>query len=83
MNVPMDGQADRVALALNVELNREHPGASARVEFHQRGRGRVALATLRGRLDATAVRALTAMLDELAARDSNRCSASSSSGTRR
>jgi anti-anti-sigma factor len=65
----MDGQADRVALALNVELNREHPGASARVEFHQRGRGRVALATLRGRLDATAVRALTAMLDELAARD--------------
>jgi anti-anti-sigma factor len=62
----MDAPSDRLALALNLELSHGRPGASARVELHDRGAGRIALLTLRGWIDAVAVRRLERALDDLA-----------------
>jgi anti-anti-sigma factor len=60
-----DVHAERFAMALNLELSHGRPGASARVEFHDRAGGRVALLCLRGWIDAVAVRRLTEALTEL------------------
>jgi anti-anti-sigma factor len=60
-----DVRVERLAMALNLELSHGRPGASARVEFHDRAGGRVALLSLRGWIDAVAVRRLTAALADL------------------
>lgn len=60
-----DARIERLAMALNLELSHGRPGASARVEFHDRPAGRVALLTLRGWIEAVAVRRLTAALADL------------------
>jgi anti-anti-sigma factor len=62
----MEAHPDRLALALNLELSHGRPGASARVELHDRGTSRIALLTLRGWIDAVAVRRLERALDDLA-----------------
>ncbi len=61
-----EAQPDRLAMALNLELSHGRPGASARVELHDRPAGRVGLITLRGWIDAVAVRRLGGALDDLA-----------------
>jgi len=66
--VRMDAPAPHRTVALNLELSHHDPGASARVEFHDRPEGRIALVSLRGSLDAMAVGRLTSALDDLAAR---------------
>jgi len=58
-------RVERLAMALNLELSHGRPGASARVEFHDRLGGRVALLSLRGWIDAVAVRRLTEALANL------------------
>ena len=68
MTVRMDAPGSLRTVALNLELSRRGRGAAARVEFHDRADGRVALVDLRGSLDAVAVRRLVSALDELAAR---------------
>lgn len=68
MTVRMDAPGSLRTVALNLELSRHGRGASARVEFHERADGRVALVDLCGSLDAVAVRRLVSALDELAAR---------------
>ena len=60
-----DVRVERLAMALNFELSHGRPGASARVEFHDRPGGRVALLSLRGWIDAVAVGRLTEALAEL------------------
>jgi len=60
-----DARLERRAMALNLELSHGRPGASARVEFHDRVGGRIALLTLRGWVDAVAVRRLTGALADL------------------
>lgn len=60
-----DVRLERLAMALNLELSHGRPGASARVEFHDRPGGRVALLTLRGWIDKVAVRRLTTALADL------------------
>ena len=64
----MEAPTDRVVMALNLELSRRRPGASARVEFHDRPGRRIALVALRGWVDGVAVRRLIRALDDLAAR---------------
>lgn len=56
---------ERLAMALNLELSHGRPGASARVEFHDRSGGRVAVLSLRGWIDAIAVKRLTETLADL------------------
>ena len=72
-----DAVAARPALALNVELSHGRPGASARVELHERAAGdggrplgasRLARVALRGCIDAVATRRLARLLDDLVAR---------------
>ncbi len=60
--------ADRIALALNLELSAGRHGASARVELRERPIGRVVLLALEGWLDRVAVTRLGRTLDDLAAR---------------
>ena len=68
---------DRPVLALNLELCHGRPGASARVELHERpapadrpsGVSRIARVALRGCIDAVASRRLSQALDDLALRD--------------
>ena len=69
MALRTEAQNERAVLALNLELTRRRPGASARVELHEKRSGRVALIALRGWLDVRAVRRLVATLDDLAARE--------------
>jgi len=68
--------ATRPILALNLELCHGRPGASARVELHERptpfdrpGVSRIARVALRGCIDGVAARRLTQALDDLALRD--------------
>jgi anti-anti-sigma factor len=63
-----EAQTERAALALNLELSHGRPGASARVELHERAAGRVALLSLHGWIDAVAMRRLGDALDDLATR---------------
>jgi anti-anti-sigma factor len=65
----MEAHIDRVVMALSLELTHRRPGASARVELHDRPSGRVALIALRGWLDQHAVCRLVVALDDLAARE--------------
>ena len=66
----------RPVLALNLELCHGRPGASARVELHERpsapdrsgGVARIARLALRGCIDAVAARRLSQALDDLALR---------------
>jgi len=65
---------DRPVLALNLDLSHGQPGASARVELHDRaarraGGSRIARVSLRGDIDAIAAQRLGRALDELALRD--------------
>ncbi|MBI1798629.1 MAG: STAS domain-containing protein [Candidatus Eisenbacteria bacterium] len=55
-------------MALNLELSHGRPGASARVEIHERPDGRIALLELHGWIEAVAVHRLGAALDDLASR---------------
>lgn len=75
MAVRPEAHADRPALALNLELSHGRPGASARVELHDRaaaapapmgGGSRVARVALRGCIDAVAAGRLARALDDLA-----------------
>lgn len=67
----------RPALALNLDLSHGRPGASARVELHERpgsalpssGVSRIARVTLRGNIDAVAGARLGRALEDLALRD--------------
>lgn len=68
----------RPALALNLDLSHGQPGASARVELHDRpgsalrgmaGASRIARVTLRGCIDAIAAVRLGRALEDLALRD--------------
>jgi anti-anti-sigma factor len=68
----------RPALALNLALSHGRPGASARVELHDRpgsplrgpaGASRIARVTLRGCIDAVAALRLGRALEDLALRD--------------
>ncbi len=78
MTVDRAVQAARPVLALNLELSHGRPGASARVELHDRvaaaaarpgGVARIARVALRGCIDAVAARRLSQALDDLALRD--------------
>lgn len=60
-----DVRLERLAMALNLELSHGRPGASARVELHDRPGGRIALLALHGWIDKVAVRRLTAALADL------------------
>jgi len=71
----------RPALALNLDLSHGRPGASARVELHDRpgaafrgvaGASRIARVTLRGCIDAVAAVRLGRALEDLALRDVDR-----------
>ncbi|MEK7329887.1 MAG: STAS domain-containing protein [Candidatus Eisenbacteria bacterium] len=77
MTVHLDAHVARPALALNLELSHGRPGASARVELHDRvaadagrspGVSRLARVALRGCIDAVAARRLEQVLDDLASR---------------
>jgi anti-anti-sigma factor len=59
---------DRLSMALHLELSHGRPGASARLELHERPAGRIALLSLRGWIDAVAVRRLERSIEDLAAR---------------
>lgn len=64
----------RPALALNLDLSHGRPGASARVELHDRpagvaGGSRIARVSLRGDIDAIAAQRLGRALEDLALRD--------------
>jgi anti-anti-sigma factor len=65
--VRTEAQGRHRAVAVNLELGHGRSGASARVEFHDRPAGRLALVALRGRLDAPAVTRLVSALEDLAA----------------
>jgi len=76
--VDRTAQAARPVLALNLELSHGRPGASARVELHDRvaaasagpsGVSRIARVALRGCIDGVATRRLSQALDDLALRD--------------
>lgn len=60
--------ADRLALALDLELSAGRHGAAARIELRDRPGGRVALLALQGWLDRPAIGRLSRTLDGLAAR---------------
>lgn len=69
MTVPLEAHPVRPALALHLELSDGRPGATARVELHDRagaGGGRIARVTLEGCIDATAARRLERALEDLA-----------------
>jgi anti-anti-sigma factor len=77
MTVHLDPHVARPALALNLELSHGRPGASARVELHDRviaesgqpaGISRLARVALRGCIDAVAARRLEQAFDDLASR---------------
>jgi anti-anti-sigma factor len=77
MTVHPDAHLARPVLALNLELSHGRPGASARVELHDRvaadagrpgGVSRLARVALRGCIDAVAARRLEQALDDLALR---------------
>lgn len=77
MTVHLGARGDRPALALNLELSHGRPGASARVELHDRpivtggrmdGVSRVARVALRGHVDAVAAGRLERALGDLALR---------------
>lgn len=62
------GIPERVSMALHLELSHGRPGASARLELHERPTGRIALLSLRGWIDSVAVRRLERSIEDLAAR---------------
>ena len=66
--LPEITRESRLAMALNLELTHGRHGATARLELHERGNGRVALLALRGWIDDIATRRLESALDDLAAR---------------
>jgi len=66
--LPEVARESRRSMALNLELTHGRHGATARLELHERGTGRVALLALRGWLDDVATRRLESALDDLAAR---------------
>jgi anti-anti-sigma factor len=82
MTVQPAALSDRPALALNLDLSHGQPGASARVELHDRpvrppggpdawlaGTSRVARVSLRGDIDAVAAQRLGRVLEDLALHD--------------
>ena len=70
-------QGLRPSMALNLELSHGRPGASARVELHERPAGggllgvgtRIAKVSLRGCIDEVAARRLERALEDLSLRD--------------
>ncbi len=60
---PLDA---RTPVSVNLQFTRGRHGAAARIEFHDRPTGRVALLELRGWIDLSAERRLEQTLDELA-----------------
>lgn len=58
----------RTALSVNLQFTRGRHGAAARIEFHDRPAGRLAVLEVRGWIDLPAERRLEQTLDELAAR---------------
>jgi anti-anti-sigma factor len=70
MTVQSAAPGARPALALNLNLSHGRPGASARVELHDRpGPSRIARVSLRGSIDAVAAVRLGRALEDLALRD--------------
>lgn len=78
MTVQPEALSDRPALALNLDLSHGQPGASARVELHDRparpegapaGGSRIARVSLRGDIDAIAAQRLGRALEDLALHD--------------
>lgn len=68
MVAPVHTLEPRKALSVNLQFTRGRHGAAARIEFHDRPAGRLALLELRGWIDLSAERALERTLDDLAAR---------------
>jgi len=62
------GVARPAAVTLDLELSQGRHGASARIEIHERRRGRIALLALRGWLDCAAVSHLGRALEDLGQR---------------
>jgi anti-sigma B factor antagonist len=62
------GDENRIAVALNLELSCGRHGASARIELRERAAGRMVHFALRGWLDRVAVLRLGRTLDELGER---------------
>jgi anti-anti-sigma factor len=68
MVAPIHTLEPRKALSVNLQFTRGRHGAAARIEFHDRPAGRLALLELRGWIDLSAERRLEQTLDDLAAR---------------
>ncbi len=68
MVAPVHTLEPRKALSVNLQFTRGRHGAAARIEFHDRPAGRLALLELRGWIDLSAERRLEQTLDDLAAR---------------
>jgi len=66
MAAGLDPHGRAASVALNLELSHGRHGAWARIEFHERENGRVALLALRGWLDGVAVSHLGRTLEDLA-----------------
>lgn len=62
----------RTAISVNLQFTRGRHGAAARIEFHERPAGRMALLELRGWIDLSAELRLEQTLDELATRGVSR-----------
>lgn len=68
MVAPVHTLEPRHALSVNLQFTAGRHGAAARIEFHDRPAGRLALLELRGWIDLSAERRLEQTLDDLAAR---------------
>ena len=68
MVAPIHTFEPRKALSVNLQFTRGRHGAAARIEFHDRPAGRLALLELRGWIDLAAEHRLEQTLDDLSAR---------------
>ncbi|HEY2955789.1 MAG TPA: STAS domain-containing protein [Candidatus Eisenbacteria bacterium] len=68
MKAGTPARSGRAALAVNLQLSHGAHGASARLEWHERGGGRVALLQLSGWIDRPALTRLERTVEDLAAR---------------
>lgn len=68
MVAPIRTLEPRTSLSVNLQFTRGRHGAAARIEFHDRPAGRVAVLEVRGWIDLPAERRLEQTLDELATR---------------
>lgn len=66
MVAPVASLDPRKAVSVNLQFTRGRHGAAARIEFHDRPSGRLALLELRGWIDLSAERRLEQTIDELA-----------------